>query len=109
MLAILTTRILTCLLYTSAAGSPARHRQGAMDLRHRVSGSLHQRPQETAEPAAGPQYAGIQPVSYTHLAQTAERAAYQERRARGVYLRPLEEAVRRKEKPSRATCGLVEC
>ena len=42
-------------------------------------------------------------------AQTAERAAYQERRARGVYLRPLEEAVRRKEKPSRATCGLVEC
>ena len=42
-------------------------------------------------------------------AQTAERAAYQERRARGVYLCPLEEAVRRKEKPSRATCGLVEC
>ena len=42
-------------------------------------------------------------------AQTAERAAYQERRSRSVYLRPLEETVRRKEKPSRATCGLVEC
>ena len=28
---------------------------------------------------------------------------------RGVYIRPLEETVRRKEKPSRATCGLVEC
>lgn len=27
----------------------------------------------------------------------------------GVYLRLLEEAVRGKEKPSRATCGLVEC
>lgn len=31
------------------------------------------------------------------------------RRSRSVYLRPLEETVRRKEKPSRATCGLVEC
>ena len=36
-------------------------------------------------------------------------AGFVVRRARGVYLRPLEEAVRRKEKPSRATCGLVEC
>ena len=31
-----------------------------MDVRHRVGRSLHQRPQEATQPAAGPQYAGIQ-------------------------------------------------
>ena len=56
-----------------AAGSPARHRQGAMDLRHRVSGSLHQRPQETAEPAAGPQYDGIQQQAAARIQPQGDR------------------------------------
>ena len=44
-----------------------------------------------------------------HHAQTAERAAYQERAARRVRLCLLEETMTVERKPPRATCGPIEC